>query len=58
VLAAIGDPAVTAAPICDVLRSWIQLLADRSQPSEILDQALADALAALSQRTCPSTTTL
>jgi hypothetical protein len=31
------------------VHGWIQLLADRSQPLEILDRALADALAALSQ---------
>jgi UTP-glucose-1-phosphate uridylyltransferase len=44
-----AGPAATAARICDVLRGWIQLLADRSQPLEILDQALAEGLAALSQ---------
>jgi len=44
-----AGPAATAARIRDVLRGWIQLLADRSQPLEILDQALADAFAALSQ---------
>lgn len=42
-------PAATAAQISDVLRGWVQFLADRRQPLHVLDQALIDALAALSQ---------
>jgi hypothetical protein len=44
-----GQPAATAAQVAAALKSWIGMLADRTRPLGVLDEALIRTLAALSQ---------
>ena len=44
-----GQTAATAARVTAALNGWVRMLGDRTQPLGVLDEALAGALAALSQ---------